>query len=100
MDKASEIQSGVYGNATVIFGGRIGGKIGRIKDFNKPHVVLSFDELNANYAVGRNIATTDRNNTQVSLVFDNIKSIEIMKTWLNDVAILLKQSTEDNGVQL
>lgn len=76
------LESGIVGNANIIYGGKIGGTISRIKS-DEPNVVVRIAELQDKQVIGEveenRIYKTD---FQVNMVFDKIESIDAVMNWL------------------
>ena len=76
----SKVESGVFGEAEVIFGGKVGASLGKADDVNVPHIVVMFEELNKNMEIGIDTSKEDCHKTpQVFMLFDNIESIEVVQ---------------------
>ena len=76
MENKPEYKSRIIGKASVFFGGKIAVSTGTVEPFGMPAISLS--ELYENSEPGRTVHKDDeRHDTQVWLVFDDIRSIDI-----------------------
>ena len=88
-------QSEILGNAEVYFGGKI--SVGLISSKDKTFHGISLAELYKAGEIGERITpkSVHMHEPQVILVFDNIKSIEIMERALMQVREMLKRTAEE-----
>ena len=93
-----KIESEICGKAVAVFGGKIGGgiQVGTINETNIIGASLDFYELKNNYEIGE---TVDENikdlESQISLIFTDVKSIDAVKKWLDKTReVLLKKQCE------
>ena len=89
MKQNTDYQSGITGRAQVRYGGKIHIGIGYSKERNLGFIELR--ELKDNYEVGADIPKgADEYNTQVSLVFNNLTSIDMMRDALDNLESAFK----------
>lgn len=88
-----KLESGIFGNADVIFGGKIGATIGELKEEDF-YVVLCLYELSKKYELGVIPTNEDFDREpEATLMFKDVKSIEIVQEWLEEAKQTLLQNT-------
>lgn len=97
-----DYESGIDGEATMIFGGKIGAKVYSTKVGGKLQEVVAIKELNHKVEVGADGQHYDEEtfkelDSQVHMVFDNVESIEVVQRWLAEAKIRLtrREFTEE-----
>lgn len=91
MKKDNEYKSGIYGKAEVRFGGKI--QLG-IAQFGGGIHGITMSEFFDNGKVGEENPSQDHHDPQVFLLFNNIKSVEMLEQCLMSVREYLKQDVE------
>ena len=88
-------KSGAYGNAAVVFGGKIGAYV-RPAKIGRPNCMIAFSELENKFNPGDTITEGSYNGeTQVHLIFDSIESINVVQGYLNKAKYILKRQLEE-----
>lgn len=91
-----KIESGVFGEGAVVFGGKVNGLVYSTYA-DRPNVVIGFRELDKVYNIGAEPDEVNRDvETQIHLVFDNVESIDIVREWLDCARELLIEDIKES----
>ena len=88
--------SGVTGRALVEFGGKVGVSIATYDD---GAVSVGFSELKSQHEVGEDIGENESYDTQVRLVFTNLKSLDMVRNVLDMVERILKDGVPADWIE-
>ena len=90
----NQLKSEIQGSANIIFGGKIGGAIGRLER-DEPNVAIRIGELQEINIIGQ--IEKDRkykDGCQVNMIFDKLESIDAVMNWFEKAREKLKNQLE------
>ena len=88
------LESQIKGQAEIIFGGKIGACISKV-NIDKPNVAVRIGELKEVLEIGVFTKKSDyKDGFQVNMVFDSVRSIEVVQEWLEHAKEKLNNQLE------